>query len=180
MSSVTTPSTIKILMLWRPLVVGWDVSLTLSAVTRLIDLSYISSVLSLILSCDSLSNPCQETRSTLLEASILQAGVAGLGTQSKTHDGRRGRTHAKILAKGSKPNEPVDEGNGERPKGKMISRFFQSELRQKRRLMGHLGAPGREEIYYDKDRAAAVAMGDQDIKTSLKVDTLPSWPISFN
>jgi len=44
-----------------------------------------------------------------------------------------------------------------------------TELRQKRKLMGHLGAPGREEIYCDKDRAAAVAMGDQDIKTSLKV-----------
>lgn len=36
--------------------------------------------------------------------------------------------------------------------------------------MGHLGAPGAEEIYCDKDRAAAVAMGDQDIKTSLKVE----------
>ncbi|XP_042890513.1 outer dynein arm-docking complex subunit 4-like isoform X2 [Penaeus japonicus] len=51
----------------------------------------------------------------------------------------------------------------------MVSRFFATELRQKRKLMGHLGAPGAEEIYCDKDRAAAVAMGDQDIKTSLKV-----------
>ncbi|XP_047474137.1 outer dynein arm-docking complex subunit 4-like [Penaeus chinensis] len=50
----------------------------------------------------------------------------------------------------------------------MVSRFFATELRQKRKLMGHLGAPGAEEIYCDKDRAAAVAMGDQDIKTSLK------------
>lgn len=41
--------------------------------------------------------------------------------------------------------------------------------------MGHLGAPGAEEIYCDKDRAAAVAMGDQDIKTSLKVE----WNIFF-
>ena len=39
----------------------------------------------------------------------------------------------------------------------------------KRRQMGHLGHPGMEEIYTDKDRAAAVTMGDQDIKTSLKV-----------
>lgn len=51
----------------------------------------------------------------------------------------------------------------------MVNRFVVTELRQKRKLMGHLGAPGREEIYCDKDRAAAVAMGDQDIKTSLKV-----------
>lgn len=62
-------------------------------------------------------------------------------------------------------------------KGKMVSRFMVTELRQKRKLMGHLGAPGREEIYCDKDRAAAVAMGDQDIKTSLKV--LLSLSINF-
>ncbi|MPC20673.1 hypothetical protein E2C01_013627 [Portunus trituberculatus] len=66
-----------------------------------------------------------------------------------------------------------DEGGGEDSartlKGKMVNRFVVTELRQKRKLMGHLGTPGREEIYCDKDRAAAVAMGDQDIKTSLKV-----------
>ncbi|XP_042240684.1 outer dynein arm-docking complex subunit 4-like, partial [Homarus americanus] len=64
---------------------------------------------------------------------------------------------------------PEDPDEGARTlKGKMVNRFVATELRQKR-LMGHLGAPGREEIYCDKDRAAAVAMGDQDIKTSLKV-----------
>nr|XP_053633062.1 uncharacterized protein LOC128689016 isoform X2 [Cherax quadricarinatus] len=54
-------------------------------------------------------------------------------------------------------------------KGKMVNRFVATELRQKRKLMGHLGGPGKEEVYCDKDRAAAVAMGDEDIKTSLKV-----------
>nr|XP_045602179.1 outer dynein arm-docking complex subunit 4-like [Procambarus clarkii] len=68
------------------------------------------------------------------------------------------------------PRNPEDADEGARAlKGKMVNRFVATELRQKRKLMGHLGAPGKEEVYCDKDRAAAVAMGDQDIKTSLKV-----------
>lgn len=61
----------------------------------------------------------------------------------------------------------------------MVNRFVVTELRQKRKLMGHLGAPGREEIYCDKDRAAAVAMGDQDIKTSLKVTCDAIFSLTF-
>lgn len=66
-------------------------------------------------------------------------------------------------------DECAGEDSARTLKGKMVNRFVVTELRQKRKLMGHLGVPGREEIYCDKDRAAAVAMGDQDIKTSLKV-----------
>lgn len=76
-------------------------------------------------------------------------------------------------------SEDGEEGGGggggaRAAKGKMVSRFMVTELRQRRKLMGHLGAPGREEVYCDKDRAAAVAMGDQDIKTSLKVFSFSS------
>ncbi|KAK8398196.1 hypothetical protein O3P69_003834 [Scylla paramamosain] len=78
-----------------------------------------------------------------------------------------------------------DEGGGGEDsartlKGKMVNRFVVTELRQKRKLMGHLGAPGREEVYCDKDRAAAVAMGDQDIKTSLKVGSVTPEPVKPN
>ncbi|KAK7006506.1 Tetratricopeptide repeat protein 25, partial [Halocaridina rubra] len=71
-------------------------------------------------------------------------------------------------------NKSPREGEGgtaERIKSKVGAKFFATELKQKRKLMGHLGAPGREEIYCDKDRAAAVALGDKDIKTSLKVQS---------
>ncbi|XP_064081125.1 outer dynein arm-docking complex subunit 4-like isoform X4 [Macrobrachium nipponense] len=95
-------------------------------------------------------------------------GVAGLG-QTKSDQTRKVKSQAKKkdAAKGGSSDGDGDEEG--RAKGKMISKFFATELRQKRKLMGHLGAPGKEEIYCDKDRAAAVAMGDQDIKTSLKV-----------
>ncbi|KAK4316366.1 hypothetical protein Pmani_012495 [Petrolisthes manimaculis] len=97
-------------------------------------------------------------------------GVAGLGTLDKGVGRGRGRGRGKGRGGRVRSTEDGEEGGGGRgTKGKMVSRFMVTELRQKRKLMGHLGAPGREEIYCDKDRAAAVAMGDQDIKTSLKV-----------
>ena len=51
----------------------------------------------------------------------------------------------------------------------MQTMYFQRELQNKRKLLGISNLDGKQEVYYDKDRAAAVTMGDQDIKTSLKV-----------
>ncbi|XP_063867497.1 uncharacterized protein LOC135104243 isoform X2 [Scylla paramamosain] len=100
-------------------------------------------------------------------------GVAGLGTLGKGQGKGRGRGRGRSKSSGGRPSNNDEGGGGEDSartlKGKMVNRFVVTELRQKRKLMGHLGAPGREEVYCDKDRAAAVAMGDQDIKTSLKV-----------
>ncbi|XP_050719096.1 outer dynein arm-docking complex subunit 4-like isoform X2 [Eriocheir sinensis] len=107
------------------------------------------------------------------EAQLPQGGVAGLGTMGKGAGRGRGRGRGRSKSSGGRPRNNDEGGGGEDSartlKGKMVNRFVVTELRQKRKLMGHLGAPGREEIYCDKDRAAAVAMGDQDIKTSLKV-----------
>ena len=54
-------------------------------------------------------------------------------------------------------------------KKQMQTMYFQRELQNKRKLLGISNLDGKQEVYYDKDRAAAVTMGDQDIKTSLKV-----------
>ncbi|KAK7080976.1 Tetratricopeptide repeat protein 25 [Halocaridina rubra] len=52
---------------------------------------------------------------------------------------------------------------------KMVSKFFQKEVaEQKQKVLGY-NPEGRIEIYTDKNRAAAVALGDEDIKTSIKV-----------
>ncbi|KAK8720876.1 hypothetical protein OTU49_013043, partial [Cherax quadricarinatus] len=92
-------------------------------------------------------------------------GVAGLGTLEKGAVRGRGRGRGK--ASGGRGRNPEEADDSIRTlKGKMVNRFVATELRQKRKLMGHLGGPGKEEVYCDKDRAAAVAMGDEDIKTS--------------
>ena len=62
---------------------------------------------------------------------------------------------------------PREEAPRARPKG--ASLLLAREIQQKRRQATHLLGTGATELYTDKDRAAAVTMGDQDIKTSLKV-----------
>ncbi|XP_047737113.1 uncharacterized protein LOC125178111 [Hyalella azteca] len=57
--------------------------------------------------------------------------------------------------------------NTPRLRSKGASLLLARELQHKRRQAGQL--TGLSEQYTDKDRAAAVTMGDQDIKTSLKV-----------
>lgn len=62
-----------------------------------------------------------------------------------------------------------DKGRANINKGKMVNRYVETEIQKQKRKVHSTAATGMEEVYYDKDRQAAVAMGDRDIKTSLKV-----------